>query len=583
MSDYISPKSINSPQGTLPAGKVNNTSQTSLAKTETTNTTTRSATDMVNTLVKQLTQQKTINANVSSSQLLDSKAQQLLAKNNPNVAAQMNATDASSAQKKTALYLVKLASTATTSANNAASNYSMPKGSAINSPLMSGSVMSGSVMSGSVINSPLMKGSTMNNAALLTTVTTTPFKVGDQVELLLNKQGQIVVKPNVSSVRPAIAENFKQALPQQQSLSQLLNTASSIGKLPTAMQNVLLANTTQLPLRQLGQFAYQPAQLQLPSQIKTALQQSGVLTESRLQQQQPIGNDLRSVLGQLLHTLQQETSVLGSQKNDPAFSKTPFDQIINLLVQQLPQQAAASKTSGNSTTQPLASLMQLLGVKMAHNAQSDTKKLRDVATKQLEQMAKGIQEKVHLNQLRSLGADGQVNDDINYSSARTNAFVTEISLRWGEHVLPLQISITEEEPKKNEDSDWDEQDEKKITRRWQVFMSFDLPADASMYNSAPSVITNPMIDPTQPSPNTQYNRPPTIETLHSKLTIIDDTVSATLWSESFALCQKAKQHFTVLRNTLTAHGLQVDELHCINGKPPSQDVSLDYNLIDIKT
>jgi len=220
---------------------------------------------------------------------------------------------------------------------------------------------------------------------------------------------------------------------------------------------------------------------------------------------------------------------------------------------------------------------------MAHNAQSDTKKLRDVATKQLEQMAKGIQEKVHLNQLRSLGADGQVNDDINYNSARTNAFVTEISLRWGEHVLPLQISITEEEPKKNEDSDRDEQDEKKITRRWQVFMSFDLPADASMYNSAPSVITNPTIDPTQPSPNTQYNRPPTIETLHSKLTIIDDTVSATLWSESFALCQKAKQHFTFLRNTLTAHGLQVDELHCINGKPPSQDVSLDYNLIDIKT
>jgi hypothetical protein len=559
VSDYISPKPATSNGSsfvTQQTGKANNaspnpqqsipqqtTAQTNIAKTETTSATTRSAAVMVDTLVKQLAQQKTMNANVSSSQLLDSKAKQLLAKTNPNVAAQVNSSSSPATQTTPALYLVKLASMATSATPTSTSTTA-------------------------TINNTMP-----NNSALLTTVTTTPFKVGDQVELLLNKQGQIVVKPSVSGVRPAIAENFKQALPQQQSLSQLLNTASSIGKLPPAIQNVLLAKSTQLPLNQLEQFAFKSLQLQSSSQVKTALQHSGILTESKLQQQQPIGNDLRTILGQLTQALQQETSSLGTNKNEQLFSKTAFDQIINLLVQQLPQQATTAKISGNNVTQQLASLMQLLGVKITPSGQADSKKIREVAAKQIEKMAKGIQDKIHLNQLRSLGADGQVNDDntVSYTSGKTHPFVTEISLRWGEHVLPLQISITEEEQKKKKGDNPHEQDEKKITRRWQVFMSFDLPADVIANTSA--------LETKQPSKNTHFE----IETLHSKLTIIDDTVSATLWSESPALCQKAKQQFTFLRNTLTANGLQVEELHCINGKPPSQDISLDYNLIDIKT
>ncbi|MFT6102601.1 MAG: hypothetical protein ACJA2B_001043 [Candidatus Endobugula sp.] len=575
MSDYISPKSVtsgNNPLSTQQTGKVSHASQQSipqqsipqqaisqqtisqanLARTESTSAATRTATEMVDTLVKQLTQQKTMNANVSSSKLLDSKAQQLLAKINPNVAAQVKSPP-SSAQAAPALYLVKLASTI-------ASTVFTPTNTTLNNP---------------TLNNTTTNNPSLNMPTLLTTVTTTPFKAGDQVELLLNKQGQIVVKPSVSGVRPAIAENFKQALPQQQSLSLLLNTANSIGKLPLAIQSALLAKSTQLPLNQLEQFSYKPTQLQSPLHVKTALQQSGILTESKLQQQQPIGNDLRTALGQLTQTLQQETSLQGTQKNDHLFSKTAFDQIINLLVQQLPQQAVAAKTSGNTITQQLASLMQLLGVKITPNGQADSKKIREVAAKQLEQMAKGIQDKIHLNQLRSLGADGKINDDntLNYSSGKTQPFVTEISLRWGEHVLPLHISITEEESKKNDGSNHHEKEEKKTTRRWQVFMSFDLPADLHANSSS--------FDPKQQSKNTPPM--PIIETLHSKLTIIDDTVSATLWSESLTLCQKAKQQFTFLRNTLTAHGLQVEELHCINGKPPSQDVSLDYNLIDIKT
>jgi hypothetical protein len=144
---------------------------------------------------------------------------------------------------------------------------------------------------------------------------------------------------------------------------------------------------------------------------------------------------------------------------------------------------------------------------------------------------------------------------------KSNAFIAEIALRWGDQVLPLQLSIAEEkEHKKESNEESRTQEENKISRRWQVFMSFDLPS-TSINSDGTSKI----------------------ETLHSQLTIIGDTVSATLWSESHTLCHKAKQQFSNLRNTLIANGLQVDELLCINGKPPTQKMSLDYHLVDIKT
>ena len=114
---------------------------------------------------------------------------------------------------------------------------------------------------------------------------------------------------------------------------------------------------------------------------------------------------------------------------------------------------------------------------------------------------------------------------------------------------------TEKKETENQDTE-----EKKITRRWQVFMSFDLPSTSICSGKLPEM-----------------------NTLHSQLTIVGDTISATLWSESSVLCNKAKQQFSSLRNTLIANGLQVDELLCINGKPPNQKMSLDYHLVDITT
>jgi hypothetical protein len=515
--------------------------QTSSPNTPAPATEAKVKTALLDALVKQLSRQGTVQAEVSSSQRLDTKAQQLLVKTNPTLAAQLqNHTQSaqqsgsanSSKQAPTAMYLVKLSQMATSATTNNMANQASISG---------------------------------NKQTLLTTVTPTPFKIGDQLQLQLNSLQQITIKPSVASVRPVIADSLKSALPQQHNLSVLLNTLSAIGKLPTATQDLLLAKNTQTALQQLTQFAYTDKQLNSANSIKSALANSGVITENKLQQQQVLSSDLRTVLGQLSQALGQSNS---STSSDTQLPKAAFDQLITQLIQQLPQAIITAKPSSNNLTQQVTAIMQLLGFKTDANIQADIKKIKDVTAKKIGQMTQGVQDKIHLNQLRLLGADSQSSDNYvaNHAASKSNAFITEIALRWGDQVLPLQLSIAEDKEHKREShqekegADTKEQEDKKITRRWQVFMSFDLPS---------TLVNN--------------NNTPKTETLHSQLIIIGDTISATLWSESSTLCYKAKQQFSTLRNTLIANGLQVDELQCINSKPPSQKMSLDYHLVDITT
>lgn len=506
------------------------------------------ASEKVAALVKHLGEQGVVQARVSSSQLLDNSAQQRLAKVNPSTAAQFTGSTTPAATQgaspspnisNSPLYLIKFVAA---------------------QPLTTELPLAHSSVTERSTSSPLLQ-------PLLTTISSTALKIGDHVELVLNKQGNIIIKPDVSSVRPIIADSIKQALPQQQPLHPLLNVGKALGSLPQAVQNTLISSTIQQALQPLSAQTYSASQLQSVPQIKTALQNSGVLTESQLQQQQGITQDIRQTLGQLLLAVQQESGASTHAKSDGLLSKTVVDQIIGLWLQQAMTTPSTLKPTADNISQQLATLMQLLGVKISPNAQGDLKKTREVIAKQLEQMLKGVQEKIHLNQLRSLGADSTLPDDTsaNYAN-KTHPFVTELALRWGEYALPLSISIREQEQHSSSKQNATEHDEKKLTRRWQVFMSFDLPA----------------FDQWQEATLLSTGNIPT-HTLHSQLTIIDDSVSATLWSESAQLCQQAKKHLTLLRDTLTANGLQVDELLCINGKPPNQDMSLDYHLIDITT
>ena len=93
-------------------------------------------------------------------------------------------------------------------------------------------------------------------------------------------------------------------------------------------------------------------------------------------------------------------------------------------------------------------------------------------------MINNAQERIHCNQLRAFTIDSSIAE----SGTRAPALQIEIPLRWGDQVLPLQINIQEQTEKKSPPEEGKEdnhqQTEKETTRRWQVFLTFDLPDDA---------------------------------------------------------------------------------------------------------
>ncbi len=419
-----------------------------------------------------------------------------------------------------------------------------------------------------------------NPNALLNRISPTPLKTGDTLELLLNPTKtslaknsslQIVVKPSVESARSAITDHLRQILPEQKNTSQLLNTAHQFQKLPASLQTQLLPKPSIELLQKLSSFSHSEKQLTTPQHIKDVIKNSGLFTENKLQTKQNIHSDLRNVLTQLQnalgHTGSNTQITQQTAQQSARLNTTLVEQVIAQLLHRTTDTTAIvdKPSSANKANPDISFIMQLLGIKPSASHKENSQNIKLLISKQLGQLAQHVQEKIHLNQLRSLTGDASINEQ---AQTRNPSINIEIPLRWGEQVLPLQVSIKEQEEdshrQASDDSSDNKESEKVITRRWQVFLSFDLPGNITEHTSERSKSTS-------------------IQQLHAQLIIINDTVSATLWSESNVLCQQAKQQLTQLRHTLIANGLVVEELHCIHGKPPSQELSIDYNLIDVVT
>jgi hypothetical protein len=499
---------------TTNTAQTNNTTQTShttqtIATTSHTPSSQGTQLSQIQHVTQLLRNTAQVTVHVSSSQVLDNTARLVLAKVNPSLSHSLNTVQTpttpliqqtTAANTNPTLYLVKLTATGVNAGQT-----------------------------------------------LLTTITPTAFKRGDPLQLQLNQQQQIVIKPSVASVRPAITEGLKTTLPSQQNVSQLLNGVNKLQQLPPLLQNALLNTSTVNQLQALNHFIKNQYSLSTAQQVKTTLHNSGLLTEQKIQTQQSLQGDLRASLGALLKSLPPTSS----NTTEYAPQKT-IELIVSHLLSTLTSHPMTKTASGDTLNlqQTLSGLLQLLGVKSSQHNHSDTKKIKDTIAQKLHQLANSSQEKIQLNQLRSL----ETNQNNDNSTAKLTAFNTEIPLRFGDQVLPLQLSI-KAMPDKTQEENANAEDNKKTTRRWQVFLSFDLPSHI----------------------------PYRVEQLHTQLIVVDNTVSATLWADSSLLCEKAKQQLALLRNNLMAKGLEVEDLLCINGKPPQQNMSLDYNLIDITT
>lgn len=407
------------------------------------------------------------------------------------------------------------------------------------------------------------------NTKTLTTITTQAFN-SSQILALGQQNGQLLVTANSpiplnlqEKLQQAASQTIKNILPKQESVSQLQQFTSrlsqTLSQLPAALQVKLINPQTLQAINQLNQFTQTDSSLAQSGQVKHALNNSGVTFEAKLTPANAVGTqqlihntgvqqDIRIALDKLSTTLGTPTGATPSS----LLSQSDLQEIISAVIN-TQNTNNSSLAMGVDTAKPITAstvaLFRLLGIQVPADNQV-FKQLPKAIEQHLKKLIEQTQAKIQFNQLRSLGLD-QPNSD-----SRTNLqqFQTELPLRFGEQVLPLQMTIREQEIIKEHYQDEHnennkEQDSKKV-RRWQVLLSFDLPHN---------------------------------EKLHSQLTIVESSISATLWAESSSLCNKAKNDITWLRDKLLANGLTVEEINCLQGKPQQKETSLDYNLVDIKT
>jgi hypothetical protein len=410
---------------------------------------------------------------------------------------------------------------------------------------------------------------------LLTTITPEKLMANEQV-LISQRNGQLVInKPLNQTLQQVAIDTIKQSLPKQQSVSQLQQFVSNLQQLPAAVQTKLFnlsvtdSNILQT-VKAISLLVHAKESLSQPQQVKSALENSGVQLESKIAQQKPLHTDIRTHIDKLYtfvnksgitsnqaHNLNNLQNSTGNPEQNISVNP-PIGKILKEIDKLLINLASSptSTTTIGVTTQAsnnlniptsTAALFRLLGVQLP--PENQTISLPQVIQQHLKKLLEQTQARIQLNQLRSLNLDSSSTD----SKANTaQQFHSELPLRFNDQILPLQIIIKEQEQdSESERKDADESNPtKEKQRQWQVFLSFELPNN---------------------------------ENLHTQLNIINDSVSATIWTESTSLCQKAKQDINVLRDKLIANGLTVDDLSCIHGKPPKQDFELGYNLIDIQT
>jgi hypothetical protein len=525
-------------------------------------------------LLKQIQQGQTLVAQVKSSQVLNDSQKSLLEKVNPSLVEQL------ARQQK---------NEASIPATNVSSS---PKG------------LSTTLAKTDLHLVKLLVENQSHKPQLVTTITTHNLKINDKV-LLAYQQQQLLLKNLTSSdgqlhqgeqqrveKQEAITQMAMRALPKQESLSQLHNFIQRFMQLPNNLQSIFVDNNTQKLLQNLSQFIYSAPQLSTGKQLQRALENSGVQFETKIARNQGLTQDLRFTLEKAIQTLanknlQQSTHAISTVNNS---SQTPAQNHFSTLIKNLSPEKLATKNvteqlfvaitkeqsvsprdidkllsllAAQQTNSNIANLQQanakipnstaalfrLLGLQIPADNQAAIS-LTQVFDQRLKKLFEQVQSRIQLHQLRSLNLEKALGDS---RSTPLQQFHAELSLRFQDQVYPLQININEQEIEREntqEHSPESKQETPQKERKWQVFMSFDLPNN---------------------------------ESLHSQLNIVHNTVSVTLWTESFKLCQKAQEEINILRDKLLAKGLTVEDLICVQGKPPQQNNGLAYNLVDITT
>jgi hypothetical protein len=522
--------------------------------------------------IQQLPLNQKLTAQVTSSQALNTNELALLKRTNPDLLQQLKTAQAAQASNPTTANL----------------NSSFLKS---NSPLY---------LTKLAINTTANVNAS-TDSKILTTITLQAFSA-NQTLVLGQQNGQLRINANnqpslnlQDRLQQAASQAIKNILPKQESVSQLQQftgqLSQTISKLPPNVQIKLASRPVIQALSELNRFTQTSMSLQQGRQVQQALANSGTSFEAKLTQsnhltnhltaglkpnslnindtyatvqfnlraslstnpQANLHNDIRTNLDKILSAINLSDSTARSNNSLTALNQTDVDKLIAAVTATLSNNTTSAVNHLNAPknlTAATAALFRLLGIAIPFDAPI-VAQLPKAIEQHLKKLIEQTHAKIQFNQLRSIGLDQPA------SEVRTNLqqFHTELPLRFNEQVLALQLSIHEQEIAKERYRDeahkeTKDDDKNAPIRRWQVFLSFDLPND---------------------------------EKLHTQLTIIESSISATLWAQSQSLCDKAQKDISWLRDKLLANGLTVEDITCLQGSPPQKGTSLDYNLVDIKT
>jgi len=429
----------------------------------------------------------------------------------------------------------------------------------------------------------------------------TPLKTGQTVEVRQTSNGALQIVNNTTSVSDSalvtqgrLTQALKTALPQH---AQGENLSGQLGKLQALQQLLQVQPSGMNPvlkqqlLHSLKQILQQPAsaqQLSLPQQLKQQLIKAGPVMESQLKSLPAVSaKDLTTKISTAqpppsdkqpppaLHNSGLKTNLLNSiksahtenrvvqpsppNKTQPAPSQQSKDLLSNdlkalllasLQLSQAPLSSAPTPVKASELDQALAKLLAPLLTQSTQSPtpQDMTQLSGDKLLVLLQHQLQKILGRVQLQQLQSLNKQLQSAE----SGVALQHLQLELPIRHGTELYSLTIHIDEEiryqekEPDEGERRD----SEREQVRQWQVKLAFELP---------------------------QGGR------LHAHLSIIDDSVNASLWAEDPQLLNKARQHLAELRERMINDGLDVKTLDCFAGSPPLATIELRYNLVDIKT
>ncbi len=159
----------------------------------------------------------------------------------------------------------------------------------------------------------------------------------------------------------------------------------------------------------------------------------------------------------------------------------------------------------------------------------------------LRQVAAAIS-RITVQQVQSTAAQQGASPDAGVN----NSWQIEIPIRHADGSLhAFQIQIDEEEHQRA----GEEEDENKV-KQWKVTLAFDL-------------------DPLGP--------------MYAQIRLRDHAVSTRFWAEREATLQAVRSELDALKTKLVSLGLQVEELDCLPGAPPSRKTTFSQQLVDIRT